>query len=241
MRKRTMAIVITSASVLVLGATAAVAGPMIYRDFIAAPAEQAPTLSADDSAFASEANTEIETNTEIEASQLDGVWTVADGSSAGYRVDEVLNGQPVTVTGRTTEVTGSLSFRELTLESAEFEVDVASIATDNSQRDNYFRQQALGVDEHPTARFELSDPVTAAHVPAAGEVVEQTLTGDLTLAGATHRVTFEVQVRTDGETTEIAGQIPIAFADFGIEAPNLGFVAVEPTGYVEFSLVAMQN
>ncbi len=31
-------------------------------------------------------------------------------------------------------------------------------------------------------------------------------------------------------------QIPITFADFGVEAPSLGFVKVEPQGFVEFEL-----
>lgn len=233
MRTRTKVVIGAVIAVVALGATAAVAGPLIYRDVIAAPASEVPLLSADESAVSGASG---ET---LEPAQFDGTWAVAEGSYAGYRVDEVLNGTPVTVTGRTSEVTGSFTFTDLTLEAAQFEVDVASIATDRPQRDGYFRDQAMRSATHPTATFVLTTPVTAEKAPAAGEVVEQTLNGDLTIAGVTRQVTFSVQVRTDATTAEIAGQIPITFADFGVEAPNLGFVAVEQTGFVEFSLVAV--
>ena len=99
------------------------------------------------------------------------------------------------------------------------------------------------IRDSPTATFTLTSPLTIDSVPASGEVTEQTLSGDLTLAGVTKPVSVTVQLRAlaassggnDG-TVEIAGQIPITFADFGMTAPNLGFVSVEPTGTVEFSL-----
>ena len=47
---------------------------------------------------------------------------------AGYRVAEVLNGTDVTVTGRTDEVSGTLTAGGQTVTQASFTVDVASIA-----------------------------------------------------------------------------------------------------------------
>lgn len=235
MNKRGKAIIIALIAVAAIGTTAAVAAPMIYRNFFVEPAAQAPTLSADDSAL------DMNAGSVLDPASLTGNWSVGEGSFAGYRVDEVLNGSPVTVTGRTSEVSGTLTVAGLTLESATLEVDVASISTDSSQRDNYFRTQAMKVDSHPTATFELTSPVTISSEPVSGEVIDQTLTGDLTVAGVTQQVTFEVQMRSDGSTAEIAGQIPIAFADFGVEAPNLGFVTVESAGVIEFSIVAVRG
>ncbi|WP_157414025.1 YceI family protein [Agromyces allii] len=229
MQKRTKIITASIvAGVLVLGATAAIAGPIVYRDFIVGPAADAPTVTVtpNPSAGAGEA----------EASDLTGAWTVAGGSFAGYRVDEVLNGTDVTVVGRTEQVTGTLAVADTTLESAEITVDVASIATDSSNRDDYFRQNAVRVDENPTATFVLTDAVVSDGAPAVGEVQTIQATGDLTLAGVTRSVTVELEAVLNGETGQVAGSIPITFADFGVEAPNLGFVSVEPDGYVEFSL-----
>ncbi|MCM3657538.1 YceI family protein [Agromyces mediolanus] len=228
MQKRTKIITASIvAAALVLGATAAIAGPIIYRDVIAAKPDTAPTVTAAPEASVSDA---------AEAGDLSGAWTVADGSFAGYRVDEVLNGTDVTVTGRTEQVTGELTVSGLTLESAAFEVDVASIATDSTNRDDYFRTEALRTDEFPTASFVLTQPIAVDSAPAVGEVQTIQATGELTLAGVTKAVTVELQAVLNGATGQVAGSIPITFADFGVVAPNLGFVSVEPAGTVEFSL-----
>jgi polyisoprenoid-binding protein YceI len=229
MQKRTKIITASIiAGVLVLGATAAIAGPIVYRDVIVGEAESAPSVTVAPSATA-EAGTE--------ASDLTGEWTVADGSFAGYRVDEVLNGTDVTVTGRTSDVTGGFTVDGLTLTAASLEVDVASIATDSGNRDEYFRSTALRVDEFPTATFVLTEPISVDAAPVVGGVQSVRATGELTLAGVTRTVTVDLDAVWNGSDGQIAGSIPITFADFGVEAPNLGFVSVEPEGFVEFSLV----
>lgn len=227
--------------VLAVGAAAAVAGPTVYRNFFATPAVDAPTLVGDPSL--TDDSIDPPSDTPLDPAELAGAWTVSDGSEAGYRVDEVLNGTDVTVTGRTPEVTGSLAISEdgLTLDSAEISVDVASISTDRDQRDAYFRDQAVHVAENPDATFVLTTPVTADALPNTNEVINVDAQGELTIAGVTKSVTAAIQVRSDGSTTEVAGSIPITFSDFGIQAPSLGFVKVEDSGFVEFQLVAVKG
>ncbi|WP_127794874.1 YceI family protein [Agromyces sp. LHK192] len=230
MQKRTKIIIgVAAGVVVVLGATAAIAGPIFYRDVIVGEADAAPTVTAAPTAEASD-------GASTDASDLTGTWVVSDGSFAGYRVDEVLNGTDVTVVGRTEQVDGTLEVQELSLTGAEFTVDVASIATDSGNRDDYFRDNAMRVDEHPTATFVLTDAVVADAQPVAGEVQTIEVTGALTLAGVTNPVTFELEAVLEGDGGQVAGSIPITFADYGVEAPNLGFVSVEPEGFVEFSL-----
>ncbi|MFC5336954.1 YceI family protein [Leucobacter denitrificans] len=240
--KRTQKVLIASGvGVIVLGVLVALAGPPIYRDFIAPPAAEAPTLMGDPSLTGESEVPALDGP--LEPADIAGAWSISEGSVAGYRVNEVLRGTDVTVTGRTSEVTGSLEISDdgLTLETAEFTVDVASIATDQSQRDSYFRDSAIRVSENPEAGFVLTSPVTVDALPEAGEIVELEITGDLSIAGETNAVTTVVQVRSDGSTTELAGSIPITFADYGVEAPSLGFVKVEDNGFVEFQLVAMKG
>lgn len=243
MKKSVKAIIIAAVGVLALGATAAYAGPVIYRDFFAAPPAPEPVLlSADDAELEGAENEEAAADDEqASAADLSGTWVVSEGSVAGYRVDEVLAGTPVTVTGSTTAVSGSLEVSGLTLESAQFEVDVTSIATDERQRDSVFRELVGKNGAEPTARFVLTEPITASSAPLRGEIIEQALTGELTIAGVTRPVSFAAQVRLGDTSVEIAGQIPITFADFGITAPNLGFVSVESQGMVEFSLLATRS
>lgn len=228
--KKATIILISAATIIALGATAAIAGPVFYRDVIAGPAYDAPTAELDARAPST-----------LDEDTLAGDWTVADGSYAGYRVDEVLNGVDVTVTGRTEDVTGTVTTSDTAVTAATITVDVASIATDSSQRDAYFRDSALRVSEHPTATFELTSPIEA---PSGADVdAESTVTasGVLTLAGVSQDVTVDVTAAADGNTIRIAGQIPVTFADFGVQAPSLGFVKVEDSGLVEFLVVLEQG
>jgi len=216
-----------AAGVVVLGVAAAIAGPYIYRDLISGPPEAVPTVAI---------TADPESKTTLDTSDLSGQWTVGTSSFAGYRVKEVLNGVDVTVTGRTKKVTGSLTVDGLTLTAAKVAVDVGSIATDEPARDDYFRSTALETDKFPEATFVLTSPVTASSAPVAGKAQSLQATGDLTLHGVTKRVTVDLQVALDGDGGQLSGSIPITFADFGVEAPSLGFVTVEKTGSVEFLL-----
>ncbi|MBO3662708.1 YceI family protein [Microbacterium stercoris] len=225
---------IVVAVVALLAGAALVFGPAFYRDVIVGEAPPAPTVGAGTpTPEGTEAGDEEPASDPL--TELDGSWTASEGSFAGYRVDEVLNGTDVTVVGRTEEVTADVTVADLTVTEGSITVDVGSIATDEGARDAYFRDNALEVEEFPTATFTLTEPITG-DVPESGTVTTQA-TGELTLHGVTREVTADVQVAFDGRTAEVAGSIPITFEDYGVQAPSLGFVSVEPEGFVEFHLV----
>lgn len=164
----------------------------------------------------------------------DGTWSVADGSTAGYRVDEVLNGADVTVAGTTEQVSGSVVVEGGELTSAEVTVDVASITTDSSRRDAYFRDSVMDVGTHPTATFTVTGPVGLPEL--TGTPVTVPVAGELTVAGVTRPVDVELSVVRTADGVDVSGSVPVTFADHGIEAPDLGFVRVEDQGSVEFLL-----
>ncbi|MGY1739025.1 YceI family protein [Geodermatophilus sp. SYSU D00684] len=195
-------------------------GPLVYAA-LEEDAAAAPTVQAQPS------------DVEL-AADTDGTWTVAPGSSAGYRVDEVLNGADVTVAGTTDRVTGSVVVQDGDIASAEVVVDVASIATDRSQRDSYFRDEVMEVGTYPTATFAVRGPVDLPEL--GGTPVTVPVTGDLTLRGTTRPVQTDLSVVRTAGGVEVSGAVPVVFADFGIPAPNLGFVRVEDRGQVEFLL-----
>ncbi|RLP76919.1 YceI family protein [Mycetocola tolaasinivorans] len=224
--KKKSAIILASivGGALVLGGVAFAVGPTFYRDNIAAKPSAEPTAAIGALGGST-----------LTPDQLAGTWNVAKDSTAGYRVKEVLNGTDVTVTGRTSEVTGSVEVTGTGITAGTVNVDVSSIATDSAQRDNYFRNNVVLADAHPTATFTLTSPVALPTNATTGEHSVQ-VTGTLELAGKTRDVTATVTAGLDGSTAKIAGSIPITFADFGMEAPSLGFVKVEPAGSVEFLL-----
>lgn len=168
------------------------------------------------------------------AEDLTGDWTISDGSAAGYRVDEVLNGQDVTVVGRTSDVTGTVTVDGTEVSAADVEVDMTTITTDSSNRDDQFLS-ILSTDEFPTATFSLTSPMDVSAITDGVAAVEGT--GDLTIAGVTQSVTVSFEAQSTADGVEVSGTVPVAFSDYGIEAPDLGFVKVEDTGTVEMLLV----
>ncbi|WP_120520737.1 YceI family protein [Arthrobacter celericrescens] len=219
-------ILVTVAAVAVLAALAAIFGPQIYAQS-QAPAP-APLSVASSSPTASGAPSSPATSNATD----DGAWNVASASQAGYRIREVLNGADVTVVGRTEKVTGSATVSGTRLTEAKIDVDVASIATDSGNRDNFFRGNVMNADTFPTASFTLSEPVTIPALSSAPAAVEAK--GTLELAGQKRDVTAKLQVVRDGAKVSVSGTIDLVLADFGITAPDLGFVKVEDKGSVEF-------
>lgn len=214
----------------VVAVAAAFVVPSMYADRAAENAASVPSVSV--SALPSDAALDGRP-------LLTGSWSVAEGSEAGYRVNEVLNGQDVVVTGRTPQVSGGFTIDEqgTSLTRAEFTVNVASIATDSQRRDDYFKKTTVDTEVHPTAVLTVSEPVTF-EAPAAGQTVSLEVKGELTLAGVTKPVTFTAELAGNSEQIQVAATVPLTFADFGIEAPNLGFVSVEESGSIEVQLVA---
>ncbi|PZF65293.1 YceI family protein [Curtobacterium sp. MCBD17_013] len=225
MRKRTIWIGI-GVVVVVFAVIAAVVGPVVYRNHVDAQAEATPSVAA------SRAPSTLHT------AEMDGTWRVASGSTAGYRVHEVLNGQPVTVTGRTGQVSGTATVAGSAITAATIRVDVASIHTDSSQRDAYFRDSAMDADAFPTATFTTTASTPGAVPSSSSRTTTSRVTGELTLHGVTRTVTATIQSGLDGDGADVSGTIPIRFADYGVTAPSLGFVRVEDTGSVEFEVHA---
>ena len=206
--------------VVAVVATGAIGGPLVYAA-LEEDAPPAPTVQAQPSDAAL-------------ISDTDGTWTVAAGSSAGYRVHEVLNGADVTVAGTTDQVTGTVVITGGDLADADVTVDVASIATDSGRRDAYFRDNVMDVEANPTATFSVTQPADLPEL--SGTPVTVPVTGELTLAGTTQGVQTEISVVRTGDGVDVSGSVPVAFGDYGIDPPNLGFVRVDDQGAVEFFL-----
>lgn len=207
-----------------------VGGPWLYAKVIVPEAREplalsTPSPSPDAGASASSEPLDIE-----------GAWLVGEGSLAGYRLGEVLSGEQVTVAGRTDQVTGSATVTASMLTQATVVVDTASITTDESARDAYFRR-ALDTTTFPQATFELTAPVDVSVVATGTGTVPVDAPGNLTFHGVTRPVTASLEVQRTADGVEVVGQLPVVLEEFGLEAPDLGFVTVEPTGAVEFRLL----
>ncbi len=161
-------------------------------------------------------------------------WVVAQGAETfvGYRVREEFASIGVAdAVGRTGEVGGGLNVEGDRIAGAVLEADMSTLRSDESRRDDALRTRGIETDRFPDAQFQLSEPVDLTRR-------NQRVRGELTLHGETQPVTVKVSAqRLGGDTIELVGEAPIAFADFQIEPPSVaGVVTVEDEGTLEFKL-----
>src|ERR671910_3345747 len=119
---------------------------------------------------------------------IEGSWVVdtetgefdfesATGTFAGFRIQEELAAiGSTTAVGRTSDVTGSITIEGSALTAASFDVDMTTITTNESRRDDRV-QDALETADHPTGTFTLTQPVELGEGAASGEPVAVTAVG----------------------------------------------------------------
>ncbi|MDR3544580.1 MAG: YceI family protein [Candidatus Limnocylindrales bacterium] len=181
------------------------------------------------------------------AGSLDGTWTVDTSigsfsdftdSFVGYRVAEQLaNVGATTAVGRTPKVSGTLTVSGTSITAVSITADLTALQSDRSMRDGQLHTQALQTDTYPTATFVLADPIKLDHLPAESETISVTAVGDLTLHGATKRVSIPLQAKLANGVVTVVGSLPIAFADYSIAPPqSMMVLSVADNGTMELQL-----
>ena len=204
----------------------------------AAPASSTAASAAPASSTAPTAST---------ASELSGTWTVdaSIGSFAeftnsfvGYRVQEVLAQiGSTTAVGRTPDVTGTLTIDGTSLSAVEIEADLTTLESDSRLRDGQLGRQGLETNQYPAGTFVLTEPISLEAVPADGETISVTATGDMTLHGVTKSVQIPLQAQINNGVITVVGSLEIVFGDFGMEAPSAARVLeIDDQGVMEFQL-----
>lgn len=240
---------------IALVAVAAVGGGLIYwflRDD--APAEvslEAATAGATSGTGDDTATTGGSGASDGAASDgdLSGAWVVdtetgefdyesATGTFAGFRIEEELSGiGSTTAVGRTGAVDGAITVEGTSVTSAEFQIDLSAITTNDSRRDDQVAR-ALEVDQFPTATFVLSEPIDVGDAGTTGEPVQATAVGDLTIHGVTQSIEMPIEAQLVDGTVVVVGSTEIVFADYGVEVPTAPIVvSVEDTGIIELQLL----
>lgn len=211
----------------------AVGVPFVYIHFIEGPAPAPLTLKPNSPT----PDPSGPTGTGTADSSLPGTWTTAAGSVVGYRVNEVLVGQNNVAVGRSSSVKGHLTVSGSTVTAATFTVPMATIHSDESQRDAQFDGRIMDVATYPTGTFTLTHPIALGSAPAVGTVKTYSAIGNLALHGHTRPVTFPLSAERTSSGIKVSGSIPIKFADWDIPNPSFGsFVTTQNHGVLEFLL-----
>ncbi len=211
---------------------------------LAVATESVETDGADDSGDAAGQNTTATSDADVT-----GTWTIdtdtgdfdyesATGSFVGFRIDEELRSiGSTTAVGRTAAITGTIGIDGTTLVEAAFEIDLTTITTETTNRDDNV-QDALETGDFPTATFALTQPIELGDAAVAGEPVTTKATGDLTLHGVTQSVEFDLEAQLVDGTIVVVGSTDIVFADYGVEVPDGGpVISVDDFGILELQLL----
>ena len=181
------------------------------------------------------------------ADDLEGTWTVDpsigsfddfSGTWAGYRFREELASIGAnTAVGRTPDVTGTMTVDGDQVTAVEVEVDLTTLQSDQSQRDNALRTRGLETDQFPTATFTLTEPIPLPEEVADGEPVEVAATGELTIHGVTNEATIDLEAELRDDAAAVVASAPVVLADYEIDPPT-GFsvLSVAEEGSFELQL-----
>jgi polyisoprenoid-binding protein YceI len=234
-RRRRWALWLVGAAVAVV--VLAVGGTFVYIHVISGPTPAPLGLKQPAGSGTGSAGAGSATAGESAATPAAGTWDTAAGSVVGYRVQEVLFGQNHVAVGRTSAVTGHITISGTTVTAGTFTVQMATIKSDESERDVQFRGRIMDTSAYPTGTLTLARPIALAPVPAPGVIRTYTVTADLTLHGHTRTVTFPLSAERASGEIEVSGSIPVLFADWDIPNPSFtGFVTTQNHGVLEFLL-----
>jgi polyisoprenoid-binding protein YceI len=151
---------------------------------------------------------------------------VPDQTEASYEVQEqFLNRDlPNMAVGKTNTVEGEFQFSldgQPTGQVTKFTVDLRTLTSDETRRDNRIRRQWLESEKYPTAEFVSTE---AQNLPASyteGQEVNFKLVGNLTIREITKPVTFDVTGKLVGDTVTGTASAQILMKDFGFDPPDI--------------------
>ncbi|HEY4217109.1 MAG TPA: YceI family protein [Gemmatimonadaceae bacterium] len=152
-------------------------------------------------------------------------FTVAPaGNEARYRVREQLAGIdfPTDAVGVTHDITGSLVVQPngtIIPDSSKIVVNIQNLKSDKSTRDRYLHTHSIEIDKYPTVMFAPKGFVGLNAKPGATAATFG-MTGDLTVHGVTHPVTWQVNAHGDGDDILGTATTQFTFHDFGMEPPK---------------------
>lgn len=219
---------------LVLGVT--VVAPFVFIHFIEGPPPASLSLGASTPAATARTAVAAASPSAPAATNLSGTYAIASGSEVEYRVTETLFGQSTTAVGISTTVKGSFTLQGTIVTAATFTVPLATVHSNESLRDNQFDTRIMDVADHPDAVFRLTSPVQLGSIPAVDAIVNEQVTGTLTMHGVTRSLAFTLQAEYTGASVKVSGSIPITFADWDIQNPSGGPAEVGDSGTMEFLL-----
>ncbi len=189
-------------------------------------------------------STDAATPSPLTTSAATAYTVVSEDSEARYEVEEELAGQgATTAVGSTSAIVGALYFdaNGLPVACTRVDVDLRTLVSDESRRDNAVQTQGLETATYPLATFILTSVEGLDAALVDGEETSFTLIGNLTLHGETRVVAWAATVTKEGDTITGTASISFDMPAFGITPPKMGPVlSIADEVALEFDITAKQ-
>lgn len=221
--------------------TAAESTPELVQEATESPPEEP------EESLVEEAPTEV---AEEEASASGGLVLYSimpEQSEVRFELDEDLRGNRITVVGSTNQVAGQLAIDLADLSATQvgiIQINARTLTTDNNFRNQAINNEILDTGEYEFITFEPTSIEGLPDSAEAGETIEFSIVGTLTIRDITQNATFDV-VATAVSQEQIMGSATsvINREDFGLNIPSVPSVAnveEEVELYINFTAATVQ-
>lgn len=153
-----------------------------------------------------------------------------------YAVDETFlneNNRLNTAIGKTNQVTGEFLVdlnNPAQIQFGEFTVDISTLTTDSSRRDNAIRGRWLESSRFPLAKFTVSQLIGFPNNPQEGQELTFQMEGNLTVRDTTRPLTWNVKAVKSGNRLTGEATTFLMMKDWGVEPPNIAGVLIVKDG-----------
>ena len=172
-------------------------------------------------------------------------YTIAANQSyVSYEVQEQFLSKPFPseAIGKTSSIQGGLALQSTgtpTITALKVTVNLQTLTSDSSHRDDAIKGNWLQSNTYPLATFVVKTPQATSSTYTNGQQVTFKLVGAMTIHNTTHPETFTVQGILDGSTITGIAKSLIYMKDFGFSAPSiLGLLTVKDGVTVTFNFTA---
>ena len=124
--------------------------------------------------------------------------------------------------------------------SSQVSVDLSTLSSDQDFRDRYIRTRMF--QDSPVAVFTVDVLGVLPPEFFSGETFTRQVTGSLNVNGGDFPLTFDLEIRNDGDLLNILARTVFTWDQLGIRVPNISnIVSVEDEVSVQLLLVAVPS
>jgi polyisoprenoid-binding protein YceI len=166
----------------------------------------------------------------------------SDQSEARYKAQEELANKGANeAVGKTNAFVGQILLDDQgwPLACSRFDVDLRTLTSDESRRDNFLYTNTLETQTYPLATFILTSVEGLDKPLADGEETQVRLIGNLTIHGETKLIAWDATIKMDGDTLTGTASTSFNMADFNITSPKVGpVISIDDTIKLEIDMTA---